>query len=455
MSLEITSHTSFCDWYHDESIPGHLPLRPSIWIEESCTRIFSPLPSKKKDRASEIALRIALFIALPFAALFAAFSTLIGLATKKIGETVTKRDSPSHTQETSTREEESSEGESNQTESTSSEEGSDRTSTTTSSGETESTSSDETTESDSSSSVSAPSETASQAEESFANAQRIHKQAVDRVQKDQLTEAKKLLMENPDIQKLLKDDDDENHADAKKQCQDLLNLIKSIQEKQELYSVKIDEESGGITVKSDGACLFTSFLTQANLLGLSDRAVNYENALDERKKTVKWMEKHLKTDHKLLGAMCNSLYEHYRAEMRKTKEDLKTYQCVDRVPGEKLFSHQQKQMEDQKKITRQKRDEIKPKYSKIKEIVNNSEAPNYSLLEPFIPEYLALMSQPEVFAGAAELYALSCRYKVCVKVHQNSIYEPFSTHNPQYETEKKPAFHLIYKASHYMPAIQS
>src|ERR1700733_2600151 len=82
MANTIPPSRSFGDFYLDGTLTGHIFLKPSILVGDTCQWIFSELQGKGCDAVSEVISRIVLAIIITIIAPFAALAVPFGLVCK-------------------------------------------------------------------------------------------------------------------------------------------------------------------------------------------------------------------------------------------------------------------------------------------------------------------------------------------------------------------------------------
>lgn len=204
-------------------------------------------------------------------------------------------------------------------------------------------------------------------------------------------------------------------------------------------------DSGEAPVPPDGDCLFTSFRFQSKMHGSENLGSG-----DERKDTVDWMRTYCTIDHELQLRLINSLFEHYQSRIDRKRAEMPAKQDDESISEElQRAALETRIAEEIQTLMIEKMDPINKAIA--------SETEKFEKIRHLIPDYLDEMAQPKVFAGSAELYALSFRHKVCVIIHPKKgdlIGSPSKDKiNPHFETDDRPARHFTKTHNHYNPLL--
>ncbi len=201
--------------------------------------------------------------------------------------------------------------------------------------------------------------------------------------------------------------------------------IESIQHHYDYFKCAIRE--GEVAVPDNGDCLFEASLYHSEMNGSRQN-----NLQEERQLTVQWMRDN-NENVVLRGHLATSLAEHYFAKIEHLEADR---QGLAEIAG-----------------TEERRQQIG------EEIQNIETQYIFPILSetttPFLEEYFQEMSKQGIHGGAAELYALSCRHQVCVKIHakrgEDITQDAHITMNPELESGERPARHFTHSRNHYNP----
>lgn len=462
-SSEGVSRT-FTDFYLDESISGHIFLKPSIFVGKSYEWIFSDVLVHGCDAVIEVITRIVLFLILPVIALLSALFIPIGLLCKGISYLVCpplpKQKPPnvrlnpdpfSAPPKPKPKKNDYRGGRVTiQRPYLSSSTGTPTTI------------------------HASPAKLPTSATQKEAEIAKQLKTAHDTLETvDQLLstvkfskiditligEAKKLLTENKEISLLLaeppvKDNPDDPLAQFSERYAVILCRINSFEHHHDFKSKNINE-NGEILVADNGDCLFAAFAEHSELNG-SITVANEASILLERQATVEWILANYGTDAELQRRLVNSMAEHYHTKIEKLESEqigLGQMLANSNLLSESLVSANKQRQEEIPS-------EIELLYMEIIPKLGEAFGENFSDIcfeaaASLVPGYLEEMSQKGEHGGSAELYALCTRHNACAKIHKKeggSISKtPYEILHPEFETVGRPARHFTHTRNHYNP----
>ncbi|MFC2049224.1 OTU domain-containing protein [Chlamydiota bacterium] len=421
-SIPVSSGCTFVDWYVDDTIPGHRPLAPSIFVGRTYKSIFSPLEERGCETVIEVFLRVLIFAILPCVAIFAALLIPLGLITKSIGGCcaspppavpLLSDDSPVEQQDPLV--------------------------------------------------VSAPPAPVysrgnlarvKPAQEALKSINALLGGiSVKKIDIDALTRAKAVLEGDENLRALsavplIRAETTDPISAVVDQMAYVNTRIKSLEFLHHFYSKTLVEE-GEIAVPDNGDCLFQAFLE----LGAMDGSVAAD-ALQERRDTMAWIKANCKENLDLQRRFVNSMAEHYQAKLQRLEDEQREVQGMlqDAFFIEEDMANRQ-QMELRLPLLQQEIDALHAIIAKISDAfgVAHNEKINFSAVKSLVDDYVAEMSKPGIHGGAVELYALSCRHEVCVQVYSKNRdgvkKEPYETINPRFVA--KPARCFTHTNNHY------
>lgn len=225
--------------------------------------------------------------------------------------------------------------------------------------------------------------------------------------------------------------------------------IKSIKDHYDFRQTKMGEE-GEILIDDNGDCLFASFL-QTGL----DKSIDEEKVAQERRDTIQWITENLEQV-ELQPHLINSLAEHYHTKIERLEQESEDIGAMlanaSLLEAIDYAAAQKRQAEIP--------NEIELLYTtiipKITEAIGEAHTgtTQFEPVTDLVPNYLAEMSGKGIHGGAAELYALSLRHQVCIKVYRKAAgsriaKEPYETMNAHFETTENPARHFTHTLNHY------
>lgn len=459
-SSDSISFRSFSDFYFDEDLPGHFLLAPSIFVGRAYTWIFySDLKENGWDPLISLIARIALFIILPILAILSALFIPLGLVWKLIANqccTPLKHErlpdifiTPTNPRvkppiTTITRAGGSSNGgtitppppldlDSVDTQDPPVEpalppEPSDR-----------------------------RSSLAREIQEANENLQAAES-ALNVIQSKKLDLAALQLVEtrldNPQLKSLLctipnKGEANDPIVELSNRERLLAVRIKSIKDHHYFRTTKMGEE-GEIVVDDNGDCLFASFI-QSGL----DVSMDGETIAAERKEALEWILVNYVENKELQRHLVNSLAEHYHTKIERLQqesENLTEILANSALLGAGDTLDAKKRLEAIPQEIDLLYTEIIPK---ITQAIGEAHTGTISFgpISDLVPDYLAELSQKGVHGGAAELFALSCRHQVCIKIYRKagSTIEkvPYEIMNAEWETTETPARQFTHTLNHY------
>lgn len=231
--------------------------------------------------------------------------------------------------------------------------------------------------------------------------------------------------------------------------------LRSIYEQVHLYRIKLCD-NGELVAKENGDCLFESVLS-----ALMEGVPTEERVLQERKETVAWMFQNYGEDKVLQMYLNESLQDFYYTLERKY-DDEKASLSSFRGASSEQDAQRQAQIETLNYMLEVLRTDYLSALDAtfVEDPSSDDEPPsdpsapfNFEPIAKLVPYYLEYMMQKGEFGGAAELYALSRRHQVCVKVfaknRQGIQGTPHPIMNPEYESTERPAIHLTHDQLHY------
>ena len=440
MSAVNPASRSFGDWYMDSSIPGHAPLIPSIFVGKVCQWIVSPLDENGCEAMIEVISRILAVIVLPLIALIALLLIPIGLITKSIGGCCVsqapaippavpnkkpKMNMPKKALTGVTRISRS--GSAPQM------------------------------RAPAPTSKTYPDQTLSWIAPAKASLEQVDAQLKNigflNIDIDGVRAAKQILDNDINIQNLIKTTPLENakNNDPIVVIRDRINLadarIKSLEFIYHYHSKHI-EHDGEMVVPDNGDCLFEASRWHSEMNGSI-----IESTEAERLETMRWIEEKYSSDEILQRRLVNSMAEHYQTKLEKLEVEQKG-------KHEMLHNGLIVGSEDILK-TKIRLQEISQEMDSLCMIMvqisgafgqANNQAIDFSAVQGLVGDYIRDMSQKGEHGGAAELYALSCRHKVCIQVHHKNgkiDKEPYETINDDFK--EKPPRHFTHTRNHYNP----
>lgn len=471
----------FGDWYVDESIPGHLPLAPSIFVGRTYKWIFSTVNEKGCEAVMEVFARTLLFAVLPFIAVFALVCIPLGLVTKSLGGCFHSPPpmplNPDPTRFPLNKSLSADSAVTPPVRPVVKRSGSDplplRLGIDRLSGE------------NSAPSRAAPSVVPSVQDPLVAtpastpptqpkvvysteDLERVQPAettldavcailasiSVRKIDIDTVKRAKTLLEGDVNIRLLLMvppnkqvGDDDPIQSIVNKTTYATAR-IQSLEFLYHYYSKTLVEE-GEIPVPDNGNCIFQAFLEHG--------AMNGSTLVDphkERLQTMEWIRENYNSDPILQRHLVNSIAEHYQTKMEKLEKEQEDLQSMLSNPSLSLGAANKSGMQLRLQTLPQEIDAVLlGVMAQICEAFGqaHSETINFLAVEGLVEGYLADLSQDGVHGGAAELYALSCRHKVCVCVHRKNGHaideKPYETINEQFKD--KSSRHFTHTRNHY------
>ena len=172
---------------------------------------------------------------------------------------------------------------------------------------------------------------------------------------------------------------------------------------------------------------------------------------------MRWIKSEYSSNEELQRRLVSSMAEHYQAKLEKLETEQKDKR--DMLLGG-LIEDPQQQQDAKARIQEliQEMDQLFMIMGQISAAFGeaHSETINFPAVAGLVKGYIKDMSQAGEHGGAAELYALSCRHKVCINVyHKNGMIdkEPYEIINPDFK--EKPARHFTHTRNHYNPYFPS
>ncbi|MCC5832216.1 MAG: hypothetical protein JJU12_04145 [Chlamydiales bacterium] len=415
----MTQNTTF---YLNENLHGHFLLAPSIWVGKSYGRIFSPIKESGCAAFAEFIQRIALFIILPLAALLSAFLIPFGLAVKglslcccppihnyPLNNGGKNHCSPPNTTNTLQPRRFWKKQES-------------------------------------------PSTKENAAWTTLKNV-RKKLEEIDRrdINPNKLTNIRKELNDEKVLQVLAEAPTETTTTSHPldsffEEHQMLLLWVNSLQFHYDYFEKAIQE--GEVEVKDNGDCLFEAsrYVSEINGSNINDPQL-------ERDQTVKWMRENYENNKDLQCHLVNSMIEHFLSKIERLEDDRQGLLTIE--PSEEITMEE---ITTRLKEIRKRIETIETNYiPAFTEAMGDTHKDEFHF-EPahkYVEEYFNEMSLNGTFAGKAELYALSCRHKVCFKIHAKGAQSvdavPYITFNPEFETAERPARHFTHSRNHYNP----
>lgn len=427
-NCSIPGSRTFKEFYLDDSLVGHLFLRPSIFVGNSYKWVFSKLETNGCDAVIEVITRIVLFIILPIIALLSVFGVPIGLICKGLhslcappilrkGPEVTYIPTPPVTPIVNKKP------------------------------------------------LSPPPippvivktkdpidlgllKEIEAAEKLLASAENVLQDiSWSKINIATVNEANKLL-ESKAIKVLLCISPPKNepshplHSFSAHYCL-IKGKIRSFEFRYDFYSQTMSAD-GEIKVSDNGDCLFASFAV----------GENEEFIQDLRKQAVEWIQANYRDETTLQGYLLNSLAEHYQVKIEKLEreqEEIKTLLSGNFDIEPQQIKDGYKRLQAIPAERQQLEAEIIPKIYSAYGAVNGGI--EFAAVESIVPLYLKEMSQKGVYGGTGELYALSSLKGECVKIYKKQGSEieknPCEVMNPQFESPLTPARHFVHINNHY------
>lgn len=455
---------SFTEFYLDESISGHIFLKPSIFVGKSYERIFSDVLVNGCDAVIEVITRIVLFFILPVIALLSALFIPIGLLCKGVSCLVCpplpKQKPPnvslnpdpfSAPPKPKPKKEEYLGGRVTiQSPYLSTSTG---TVPTMPASPAKFPSSAKQKETEIAKQLIAASDTLDTVDQLLSSVK------FSKIDIDVIEEAKKLLTENKEISLLLaeppvKDNPHDPLAQFSERYTVTQCRITSFEHHHDFKSKNINE-NGEILVADNGDCLFAAFAEHSELND-SIAVANEASIGLERQATVEWILTNYGTDAELQRRLVNSMAEHYHTKIEKLESE--------QVSLGQMLADSSLLTESQVTANKQRQEaipsEIELLYIEIIPKLGEAFGENFSGIcfdaaVSLVPGYLEEMSQKGEHGGSAELYALCTRHNACAKIHKkegSSISKtPYETLHPEFETADRPARHFTHTHNHYNP----
>jgi|GEM_PF-3868451 len=379
-----TTNSPFCTWYLDETIPGHLPLIPSIFVGKTFQWLFSSIEKQGCEAALEVTLRIVVAIILPIIAVIALVFIPIGLISKSIGSCC------QNGQE-------------------------DHTFSVRSGGRID-------INSENSSPKYSPRELGfvKQVQKTLNNiTEKLGNMTSKTLDIKKISEAETILSKNEEdilaLQQITVIDDSQEDPviDALNNLHFLQAKLTSLAFLFHYDSHKLKEDI--ISVPDNGDCLFEAFLIHEKM---ENSTVN--DAKYERSAAVEWIRNHYKNDDELQRRLVNSMAEHYQTELEKLEKEFES--LADMTKDSSLNLLPQQLEEKRNRLKNELPQEMHNIYlilGKISEAFGEKfkKEIHFKVVEDLVEGYLNAVSNPGIHAGSAELYALSCMYKVPILVY--------------------------------------
>lgn len=209
------------------------------------------------------------------------------------------------------------------------------------------------------------------------------------------------------------------------------------------------EQNGEIRIRDDGDCLFQVF------------AFGQDSSPDiERAKAVAYIRENYKTDPLLQQKLLNSLSEHYYSELERLQSDLSGMEGVSHVEEDPMASIIRISQIEQE-IEHLMLSKIEPinraMPPKIEGAVPDHRGIQFDKVAHLVEPYLDEMSKPQIYGGAAELYALSHLHKACVHVYRKErdiiADAPHEIVNDQYKDKVIKVTHTRNHFNRYTPEL--
>ncbi len=448
MSVEVLASRSFGDWYMDSSILGHAPLAPSVFVGKAFQWIASPLEDHGCEAAIEVVSRALALLVLPVIAVLALLLIPIGLITKSIGGCCTYREPPAipsvdpkikpkiAVKKLAV------------------------------SGFTHIPNSRPTQRPPAP--ISIPTTYSEQTLDLIAPVNEVlirindllDKVSIRKIDIKAVNIAKRSL-ESENIRQLRDTTPLENAEknDPIVSVRDRINIADARIRSLEFifhYHSKTIEHDGEIIVADNGDCLFeaSGWLSQIN--GSLIVSIEEERALStakERLETMQWIKSEYPSNEELQRRLVSSMAEHYQAKLEK----LETEQSEKRdllVSGFIQDPQQQGEAKKRIEVLTQEMDHLFMIMVQISAAFGRAHSTeiNFPAVAGLVEGYIEEMSQAGEHGGAAELFALSCRHKVCIHVyHKNGIVgkEPYEIINDGFTG--KPPRGFTHTRNHYNP----
>ena len=392
----MSAYITFKSCYLDETLPGHSLLEPSILVAKGYQWIFSPLPEEGCDATIEVINRIALFIVLPIGAILSALLIPFGLLAVGIGS-LCRAPQENETSSSSTIHAPPATPPTVVPVTT--------TTTTTTSA---------TASSGGAAGVPATPPEVEAVQEVFEYARnRINEIARNSIDLNALERLKQELAHDRSIGSLLGVSPPSKNPDhpinrAAAEYENLITWIDALIWRYHFIDPAIREGNGWRAngeqcVKDNGDCLFEASTFLANV---NNSNVGTPN--EERAATVEWMRAHYLTDDDLKGTLINSLLGHYEAERGRLREEQANLVALPNT------QQQQHEVAAQIAAAQTKEDRLMA-----------SIGGDFGAIADLCEEYFTAMSQPGTHGGNAELYTLSHRRQVCIKIYRKECDSKF------------------------------
>lgn len=242
---------------------------------------------------------------------------------------------------------------------------------------------------------------------------------IKKIDHNQLKRAQQLLESDRAIKDALlhssaeKDEENEDaFAALVRDYDDQLGRIQSFQTYQQKI-LKIDEQGEG-RVEADGNCMFATFISHEKFKN-GNYAYNQDEVDQVRATTVDWMVKNHKTDKTLQYWLHLSVTEHFENVILNLESERETAQ---------FLAEDQEIEKDQKQFAESRLKSIPQEIQAAKQKIYKEDGESLKEYGDFGPDldlYFDEISNPGVFGGLAELYALSQLYKknIHVKTRKN------------------------------------